>query len=67
MTCEGREAVNRVLASRNARVAFGFTFNDDKMKVSPAMIMLEKVDPARRGKLPILLATYCPFCGKKHD
>lgn len=29
---------------------------------SPAL-RLQKLDPKKRGRLPVLFARYCPFCG----
>ncbi len=31
-----------------------------------ATISLYKVDDKKRGKLPILMASKCPFCGEKY-
>jgi hypothetical protein len=72
LMCNCRERVNKKLAARNAEIAAGFmlTNNDGPtrgMKLSPPMIMLEKVDAKKRGKLPILVAAYCPFCGKEAE
>ncbi len=68
--CDCREAVNKRLESSNARIAYGFTFSHDNgvgMELSPPMIELEKIDKAKRGKPPILLATCCPFCGERFE
>lgn len=71
--CKCRTRIDADLAKHNARIAFGFTFEPlgppparARMDVSPPMIVLEKQDSGRRGKLPTVLASYCPFCGKKY-
>lgn len=62
--CDCRTHVDADLAGRNARLAFGFTFSSRKMDISPPLIELEKINP-RGKKPPILMASYCPFCGKR--
>jgi len=69
--CDCREAVNERLAFSNARIAFGFTFSASdsgagRMDLSPPMITLEKIDSKKRGHVPTLLATCCPFCGERY-
>ena len=62
--CECREKINKKLAEKNARIAGGFMLGGSTMTVTPPMIETEKLVP--RGKRPpIVLATYCPFCGEK--
>lgn len=69
--CDCRKAVNERLSFSNARIAFGFTFSELEgkggMKLSPPMILLERVDQSKRGKPPTLLATCCPFCGERYE
>ncbi len=64
--CDCRKFMDAKLAALNARIAVGFTFDDARMDVAPPMIVLEKVDEKRRGKLPNVLASCCPFCGEKY-
>lgn len=64
--CGCREMINLELEAKNSRLAFGFTFGGDGMNLSPPMIELEKIDKSKRGKPPILLVTYCPFCGERY-
>lgn len=70
--CQCRERIDEKLADQNAKIAVGFTagFNDGptlKMGLAASMIELEKADKKKRGALPILMATYCPFCGVKYS
>jgi hypothetical protein len=67
--CQCRERIDKRLAERNARIASGFTIDLTKpaasMSFAPPLIHLEKVDRKKRGTLPMLVASYCPFCGEK--
>ena len=70
--CQCLERIDEKLVNRNAKIAVGFTagFDDGptrKMGLAPPMIELEKADKKKRGALPILMATYCPFCGVKYS
>lgn len=69
--CSCRERVDAKLTERNARIAFGFCASNEDgptrgMSLSPPMIVLEKLDKKKRGSLPTLIASYCPFCGKEY-
>jgi len=62
--CDCRTKVDADLESKNARLAFGFTFDNARMDLSPPLVWLEKINP-RGKKPPILMASHCPFCGDK--
>jgi len=68
--CGCRSRVNKDLAEMNARIADGFLFTHTgplaRMDLAPPTIVLEKIDARKRGKLPNLLAAFCPFCGEKY-
>lgn len=66
--CDCHKAVNARLAVSNAKIAYGFMYEQaDGMKLSPPLIVIEKINKTVRGKLPVLLATCCPFCGARYD
>lgn len=65
--CDCQKAVDEGLAASNARIAFGLLFGNATIDRSPPMIVLEKVDDKKGGRLPTLLATCCPFCGERLD
>jgi hypothetical protein len=50
---------DKFLADKNARLATNL-LND-----SNVFVEVEKLDEKIRGRLPVMIATYCPFCGKK--
>lgn len=68
MMCDCRAAVNERLAITNSKIAEGlvFSLSDAVMDVSPPMIMVDKINRNIKGKLPVLLATCCPFCGERY-
>lgn len=63
--CKCADAVDAELAAKNGRLAFGFTVREGRMELTRPLIQLEKLDGKKRGKLPSLVASYCPFCGEK--
>lgn len=63
--CDCRAAVNERLVSSNAKIAMGLLFGEGKLEAAPPMIVLEKADDRKRGRLPVLVATCCPFCGER--
>jgi hypothetical protein len=67
--CDCQEAVNKRLAFSNAKIAFGLMWTADanpRVDVMPPTIVLEKIDKSKRGKLPTLMASCCPFCGERY-
>lgn len=59
--CECISNVDGFLKDRNAFVNFNMLDKSPK-----AFVLLEKVDVKKRGKVPLMQATYCPFCGVKY-
>lgn len=61
------EAVNEKLAPMNARITQGLTinFSTGKAGLSGPAVCVEKIDSKKRSKVPNILCSYCPFCGKK--
>ena len=64
--CECRDQINGILKDKNGRLAFGFTFGNGNMALSPPLIEVEKIE-SRGKKPPTVLATFCPFCGTKYE
>lgn len=64
--CECRTAIDTELAASNAKIGIALLIGDGSLDLAPPLIVLEKVDEKKRGRLPNLVATYCPFCGVKY-
>lgn len=64
--CECRESIDKELAASNAKIAAALLIDHCVLNLAPPMIALEKIDEKKRGRLPNLLATYCPFCGERY-
>ena len=62
MSCKCITDADKKLASKNAKLTVTFNLMG---QVFP-QIMVEKADTKKRGPLPILVPTFCPFCGKKY-
>lgn len=68
-SCEGD--INKLLEPKNGRLVGGFSIARADGKIGgirhhPAMIECEKINP-RGKKSPVVVATFCPFCGVKYD
>jgi hypothetical protein len=58
--CNCIDEVDAFLADRNARIMMPI--------IGPQRPFVEtmKVDPAKRGRIPSMFASFCPFCGEKY-
>lgn len=70
--CDCRTKVDEKLVDHNARIAISFELSDGDgptrgMVLAPPSIEVEKIYKKKRGKPPILMANYCPFCGTKYQ
>jgi len=68
--CNCVEQVNKQLEDSNAKVSqylqVNFTTGESSM-TNPMVALEKKITSSRtRTKLPSLVCTYCPFCGKKY-
>lgn len=61
MTCNCITEVNAKLAEHNAEIVVTFY-----PFVRP-VIDTQKVDSKKRGKPPLAVATFCPFCGVRYQ
>lgn len=64
--CRCVELVNKQLSVRNARVEQRFMMSDG-FGMSAPLVQLEKIDQSKRKVLPTVIASYCPFCGRKWE
>lgn len=69
MACDCVDRMNEAMAARNAAIEIGMLIDyaTGKLREAPPAIKVYKVDPKRRDRLPTLLATFCPFCGRKYE
>lgn len=57
--CKCVRKVNKILLEKNARLV-------TTLLTGKVACVVEKADDTKRGKLPYMLASYCPFCGKAY-
>lgn len=68
MTCNCIAEINVKLAPHNGRVARAIRITADLGRMfSSTVIGTEKLDKSKRKPIPTLMATYCPFCGKREN
>jgi hypothetical protein len=60
--CECIKRVDSDLAERDVNAAIETNIFGAPM----ALVRLYKVDEKKRGKVPLLQASFCPFCGEKY-
>ena len=53
------------LAEHNGRLAMGVQVTKDLGLKARLLIATEKIDKAKRKPIPVVMASYCPFCGEK--
>jgi hypothetical protein len=58
--CDCVKEVDAMLRDKNA-VLVTTLFGDPKV-----VIQTVKLEPRKRGSLPYMLASYCPFCGEAY-
>lgn len=59
--CECIDKINALLEPKNAAL------NVNLLNPTYTFVQLVKADTSKRGKLPLMAASYCPFCGVKHN
>ena len=65
MACKCIEKTNEALKEHNAELDTSFKFNFKTGKAPIVLpVALRKRSPSRKP-LPTLMATFCPFCGKR--
>ena len=61
-SCSCWDQVDQTLAEQNTRIGRSFGGLTGRHYI---MIVSEKVDTKKRGKPRSIMASFCPFCGKK--
>ena len=66
--CNCTEEMNTKLEPHGGRLAMGFAIRKSDMTMfGRLLIQTEKNDKSKRNPLPVVFASYCPFCGAKCD
>jgi len=62
--CDCLSKIDANLAEHNGRLAVALTLSKD-LKIIGARLLIatEKIDKAKRKRLPAVMASFCPFCG----
>ncbi len=61
--CQCIEKVNKLFEERGIQARVSATLPLENNVKAKVIVALEKMG---RGKIPVLTATYCPFCGEKY-
>ncbi len=61
--CDCITTVDKLLAQRNAKL--GVTFNLLTGQTFPKL-EVEKLEPRNKQKPPLMIPSYCPFCGEPY-
>jgi hypothetical protein len=67
VTCNCADDMNKMIADNNARLTTAFRVIDGHLIVIPTLIASEKIITSMRSKMPLIVPTYCPFCGVRYE
>jgi hypothetical protein len=64
--CDCTTRINEKLAQFGGRLAMGLRINPETHEVTGRLLIAtEKTDKSRRKPVPIVAASFCPFCGEE--
>lgn len=62
MACDCIDDINGELAKHNGKLSLTFNFSGGTWPT----LEVEKVDRKKRVRPPLVIPTFCPFCGTKY-
>lgn len=62
MSCNCVKTISKELDERNGKLDLTYTMNGGEFPT----IMVSKKDKKNRTRPPVVVPTYCPFCGKEY-
>ena len=62
--CDCITTINGLLSEKNTRLAVTISWGTGDAYPT---IMTEKVETKKRGTSPVVIPTFCPFCGVKYE
>ena len=62
--CDCVKKVNTALAEKNGRLSMTYIVSDDNSLSRVMVVKTERTD-GKRAAAPLVVASYCPFCGEK--
>ena len=63
--CDCIAKMNEKLQDHNCKVTRAVQITDALGLVARTVVQTEKLDRTKRKKPPVVMATYCPFCGER--
>jgi hypothetical protein len=65
--CDCASNMNEMLVEKNTRLACAFRIVRGHLVAIPTLLSTEKINRYGPQKLPLVVPTFCPFCGVKYD
>jgi len=64
--CECIEKFNQALKDKNGRIGTALQMSDNRgSAIVRVLVATEKIDRKQRKPVPLVAASFCPFCGEK--
>jgi hypothetical protein len=65
--CDCVKKFDEALAPKNGRIAMAMQVTESMDLRARLCVATEKLDSSKRKPVPLVIASYCPFCGVKLD
>lgn len=65
--CDCVNKFDEALAPKNGRIAMAMQVTESMDLRYRLCVSTEKLDSSKRKPVPLVMASYCPFCGVKLD